>query len=94
MSQSEKVKARLHLIEERLDRLRADRDRLVARANRAQRKRETRRKIVLGGTVLAAIEHDGVPMLRTPEELLHWLDAHLSRPHDRIVFDLKPRQSA
>jgi hypothetical protein len=94
MSQSEHVKARLHLIEARLDRLRADRDRLVARANRAQRKRETRRKIVLGGTVLAALEQDGVPTLRTQAELLRWLDAHLSRPHDRVVFDLKPRPSA
>ena len=94
MSQAEKVKVRLHAIEERLARLRAEKDRLVARASQAQRRRETRRKIVIGGTVLAAIEHEGVPTLRSQADLVRWLDVHLSRPHDRTVFDLTPRKSA
>ncbi len=94
MSQSDTVRARVRLIDERLARLRAERDRLVARANHAERRRETRRKIVIGGTVLAAIDHEGVPPLRTRAELLHWLDLQLQRPHDRGVFDLTPRASA
>src|SRR5579871_122203 len=94
MSQSDTVRARVRLIDERLARLRAERDRLVARANHAERRRETRRKIVIGGTVLAAIDHEGVPPLRTRAELLHWLDLQLQRPHDRVVFDLTPRASA
>ena len=92
MSQSEKVRARLELLDERLARLRAEKERLLARAGKAERRRDARRKIVIGGTVLAAIEHEGVPPIRTRTELVRWLDAHLSRPHDRVVFDLTPRK--
>jgi hypothetical protein len=49
------------MLDERLARLRAEKDRLLARAGKAERRRDTRRKIVLGGTVLAALEHEGVP---------------------------------
>jgi len=91
MSSSEKVRMRLQAIDERLLRLRAERERLAARAGRAERRRDTRQKIVIGGTVLAAIEHEGVPAIRTRSELVQWLDGRLSRPHDRGVFDLTPR---
>ena len=93
MSSSEKARVRLQAIDERLARLRAERDRLAARASQAERRRDTRRKIVLGGTVLAAVEHEGVPALRTRAELVRWLDSQLSRPHDRAVFELTPRPS-
>ena len=94
MSHPDKVRARLEILDKRLARLRAERDRLVARASQTERRRDTRRKIVIGGTVLAAIEHEGVPALRTREELVRWLDARLSRPHDRVVFDLDRGTSA
>jgi len=94
MSSSDKVRVRLEAIDQRLARLRAERDRLAARASQSERRRETRRKIVIGGTVLAAIEHEGVPALRTRAELLRWLDLQLRRPHDRVVFELTPRKSA
>ena len=51
-SSSAAVRARLQLLDERLARLRATRERLSARASRTERKRDTRRKIVVGGTVL------------------------------------------
>jgi hypothetical protein len=44
--------------------------------------------------VLAAVDHEGVPALQTREDLVRWLDAHLTRPHDRSAFDLTPRESA
>ena len=91
MSQTEKVRLRLQSLDERLARLRTERDRLAARASRTERKRDTRRKIVIGGTVLAAVEREGVPALQTREDLVRWLDAHLTRPHDRSAFDLTPR---
>ena len=91
MSQAEKVRLRLQSLDERLARLRAERDRLAARATRTERRRDTRRKIVIGGTVLAAVEHEGMPALQSRVELIRWLDAHLVRPHDRSVFDLAPR---
>jgi hypothetical protein len=91
MSQAEKVRLRLQSLDERLARLRAERDRLSARAGRTERKRDTRRKIVIGGTVLTAVEHEGVPAMQSRTELVQWLDAHLVRPHDRRVFGLAPR---
>jgi hypothetical protein len=94
MSTSDKVRARLQLLDERLARLRADRDRLAARVSRTERKRETRRKIVLGGTILAAIDHEGVPAIRTRADLERWLDTELSRPQDRRVFGLAAHATA
>jgi hypothetical protein len=91
MPPSEKARERINLIDERLARLRAERERLVARTNRLERKRDTRRRIVLGGTVLAAIDHEGMPALRTQAELVQWLDARLDRPQDRRVFELPAR---
>lgn len=88
MPPSDKAQARIGVIDERLARLRAERDRLVARSNRVERKRDTRQKIVLGGTVLAAIDHDGLPALRTRTDLMRWLDSRLERPQDRRVFEL------
>ena len=88
MSQSERVRTRIQALDERLTRLRVAKSRLVARASQTERKRDTRRKILIGGAVLAAIDHDGVPPMRSEAELLRWLDARLTRPHDRAVFDL------
>ena len=91
MSPSDKTRARLEMLDERLARLRAERERLVARTNRVERKRETRRKIVIGGTIMAAVEHDGLPAIRSRAELMRWLDTRLDRPQDRRVFELPPQ---
>ena len=88
MPHSENVRSRIDSLDERLARLRSEKSRLLARANHAERKRDTRRKILIGGAVLAAIEHEGVPPIRSIVELLRWLDTRLTRPHDRAVFDL------
>ena len=88
MPQPEKVLARIQSLDERLARLRTEKNRLIARAGHAERKLNTRRKILIGGAVLAAIDHEGVPVMRSVSELLRWLDARLTRPHDRAAFDL------
>ena len=88
MSPHERTQTRIQSLDERLARLRAEKIRLVARTNQTERKRDTRRKILIGGAVLAAVEHEGVPSLPTKAELLRWLDAQLTRPHDRAVFDM------
>jgi hypothetical protein len=88
MPDPERVRARLQSVDQTLARLRAERSRLLARATQAQRKRDTRRKILIGGAVLAAVAHEGVPAIRNREELIAWLDLHLRRAHDRAVFDL------
>jgi hypothetical protein len=88
MPQPEKVLARIQSLDERLARLRTEKNRLIARAGHAERKLDTRRKILIGGAVLAAIDHEGVPVMRSVSELLRWLDPRLTRPHDRAAFDL------
>ena len=90
MPQPEKVLARIQSLDERLARLRNAKSRLIARAGHAERKRDTRRKILIGGAVLAAIDHEGMPAMRSVAELLHWLDGRLTRPHDRAAFELSP----
>ncbi len=67
-----------------------EKNRLIARAGHAERKRDTRRKILIGGAILAAVDHGGVPPIRSVAELLGWLDTRLVRPHDRAAFDLSP----
>ena len=94
MPQSEKVRVRLQALDERLARLRMEKNRLIARVSQTERKRDTRRKILIGGAVLAAIDHEGVPSLRSSAELLCWLDARLTRAHDRAVFDLTLPETA
>jgi hypothetical protein len=93
MPQFEKVRVRLQALDERLARLRIEKNRLIARVSQTERKRDTRRKILIGGAVLAAIDHEGVPALRSSAELLGWLDARLARPHDRAVFDLTSHET-
>jgi hypothetical protein len=90
MPQSEKTRERIQMLDERLARLRAEKNRLLARASQTERKRDTRRKILIGGAILAAIDHGGVPALRSKADLLHWIDARLTRPRDRAVFDFVP----
>ena len=91
MSCETKSEARLRAIDHRLTRLRAERGRLAARVSHTERKRDTRRKILVGASVLVAVEQDGVPAFRNARELLEWLDTRLTRPHDRVAFDFARR---
>jgi hypothetical protein len=95
MSYETKSQSRIRAIDDRLTRLRAERERLAARVSHTERKRDTRRKILVGASILAAVEHGGVPVFRDSRELLEWLDARLTRPQDRAVFDFarRPRTS-
>jgi large subunit ribosomal protein L7/L12 len=92
MNRREHVRARLESVNESLARLRAERSRLLARATQTERKRDTRQKILIGAAVLAAVQHEGVPPLRSSDDLLAWLEPRLTRPHDRATFDLKPHR--
>ncbi len=90
----EDVFTRIRSLDERLARLRHERGRLVARASQADRRLATRRKILIGAAVLAAVDHEGVPMLRSRADLLRWLEERLDRPYDRAAFELGPRSPA
>ena|SRR5712692_9005689 len=77
---SDDVRARIQLLDERLARLRQEKGRLLARASQSDRKQDTRRKILIGGAVLAAVDHEGVPALQSRADLVRWLDAAARAP--------------
>ena len=68
MRTAERVQERIQMFDKRLARLRAERDRLQARASQAERRRDTRRKIIIGGTVLAALNDAGVPAMKSQDD--------------------------
>jgi len=75
-------------LEDRIASLKAKKDALAARLNKLQamaktdeRKRDTRRKIVVGAAVLAAMEKDSVLALKVRELLLRVV----TRENDRAV---------
>ena len=76
-------------IQERQRQLEARRDVLVARLNREQRARDTRRKILIGALVLDRIERQ--PDRHLTGQLDSWLRAELpgflTREKDRDLFD-------
>ena len=91
MNRREHVRARLQSVNESLVRLRAERSRLLARATQTERKRDTR-QILIGAAVLATVQHEGVPALRTSDDLFAWLEPRLTRPHDGATFNFKPQR--
>jgi hypothetical protein len=90
----EDVFTRIRLLDQRLARLRSERGRLAARASQADRRRDTRQKILVGATVLAAVEHGGVPALGSRSELERWLEPRLTRAYDRTAFGFETGTSA
>ena len=75
-----------------LDKLREKKAQLEARIQAEtakdkvrQRKIDTRKKIVIGGTVLSMIKRGEM----TEERLLNMLDKHCNSITDRALFDLK-----
>jgi hypothetical protein len=81
---------RLQKLEERQRRLCEQIERARAAADQQERKRDARRKIIVGAMVLGLVERGEWPR----ERLLAKLDEHLSRKHDRALFGLPPRENA
>ena len=88
-----KLGQRISDLEVKLKQLKAQQQRLDARARALQlrrtRKDDTRRKILVGATVLARVDRDELDHA----DLEAWLDAHLTRDEDRALFDLPPKAS-
>lgn len=86
-----KLNERISSLETKLKQLKVRQQRVDARAralvNRRARKDDTRRKILIGATVLARVDTHQLEHT----ELERWLDAHLTRPDDRALFNLPPR---
>jgi hypothetical protein len=87
------VKTRTERIEklaEKRRQLAEEIDRMRAAEAQEERKRDARRKILVGSLVLAQVERGEVPR----ERLVAELDQHLTRNHDRALFDLAPREES
>ena len=83
-----KIDERITTLEARLKQLKARQVRAASRQRalevRRSRKNELRRKILVGAIVLDRVEREKF----SQAELLAWLDAGLTRPEDRALFDL------
>ena len=78
---------RLRKIEEKQARLKAEAQRVKARARESERKRETRRLILYG-----AMLKDRIARGKVSEKLiLADMDQFLTRDHERALFNLPPR---
>ena len=89
-----KIDERIASLETRLKQLKTRQARLEARkkslASKRARQDDTRRKILAGAIVLAKVDQ-GV----LDRSTFHaWLDAALTRPDDRALFDLPPHAAA
>jgi SMC interacting uncharacterized protein involved in chromosome segregation len=83
-----KLDEQISTLEEKLKQLKLKQQRFEARRkaieSKRERKADTRRKILIGAIVMAKIEQKVMD-----EQLLRgWLDAALTRPDDRALFDL------
>ena len=74
-------------LEEKQARIKAELQRLDARERQAERKRDTRRKILAGAMVLDRVEHGAVAEKLFRDDM----DRFLERDKDRALFDLPPR---
>jgi len=89
-----KLDDRIATLQERLQQLKAQQQRIAARQksmeSQRQRKADTRRKILVGAIVLAKADQGEFDQA----QLRRWLDAVLTRPDDRALFDLTARTSS
>jgi len=87
------IDERIALLEVRLKQEKAKKQQIEARKRvaeaKTQRSQDTRRKILIGATILAKVEQGEWPQ----ERLLSMLDLSLNRSDDRALFDLPIGQS-
>ena len=82
------IEERIAALEAKLKQEKAKKQQLEARKraaeSKAKRAQDTRRKILVGAAVLAKVERGEWPQ----DKLLVLMDASLTRPDDRALFDL------
>ena len=88
MDRATRREERIKHIDEAVAKLRAEQRRLKALTSREERKRDTRRKILLGVLMQKYMQKNK----STEERVLADLDNRLERPRDRELFGLPPRQ--
>lgn len=83
-------KTEIDKLDEKIKQLQARKKQVKAKETAKQRKEDTRKKILVGGTIMAAVK-SGDMQWHTVKELL---DKNLKRDNDRALFDLpeKPKE--
>jgi hypothetical protein len=83
-----KLDDQISTLQQRLSQLKLRQQRLDARKRATQalreRKADTRRRILVGGVVLAKVQQGALD----PVQFRLWLDQSLTRADDRALFDL------
>ena len=74
-------------LKEKQARIKAELQRLDARERESERKRDTRRKILMGAMLQDRIDRGKV----SEKVILADMDHFLTRDHERALFDLLPR---
>jgi large subunit ribosomal protein L7/L12 len=75
---------RAHRLKEKITKLRADLQIIEARQNKSERKKNTRRKILIGAYWLEQVQQNRTNM----EDIEKWMDGFLIRDYDRVLFEL------
>jgi hypothetical protein len=81
---------RLELLLEKEAQLKAQIQQAKAAERTLEKKRDTRRKILIGAAVLARVERGEWPQ----QDLAMMMDGFLTRPHERELFDLDADERA
>jgi len=86
-----KLDDQISTLQERLKQLKLRQQRTEARKRavetQRERKNETRRKFIVGSVVLERVRLGTIDR----EQFRGWLDQDLTRPEDRILFELQPK---
>ncbi|PKL95009.1 MAG: mobilization protein C [Gammaproteobacteria bacterium HGW-Gammaproteobacteria-8] len=78
---------RLAALREKERQLKAQIAQIEAREKATERKLDTRRKILIGGAVLAKVKRGAWP----EKQLRELVDSELTKDRDRLLFDLSPK---
>jgi hypothetical protein len=88
-----KLDQQIETLQEKLKQLKIRQQNIEARkkaiATKRERKADTRRKILIGATVMARVDRHELDAA----QLKSWLNQHLTRDDDRALFDLPPKSS-
>ena len=82
---AESLKDKLNKLKEQKEKLKAKIQRMESSQKAMEKKRDTRRKILVGSYILKKADNEN-----SFEELKKDLDTFLTRDADRLLFDLEP----
>lgn len=87
-SKRERAEEKIKQLEEKRAKVNAQIQREKVRLSQAERKRDTRRKILVGSIILTQVERGEI----SRENLMKLLDERLEREQDRELFGLENKQ--